>query len=75
MAGNCAKEQTIMLFETDIIKEKRCQRCESLYVDHCHDTMKVRALLCQFCNQGIGQFKENVSILESAIEYLKIHKP
>lgn len=42
-----------------------------LHVDHCHDTGKVRGLLCFRCNSGIGKFKDNVASLERAINYLK----
>jgi len=42
-----------------------------LYVDHCHTTGKVRGLLCQHCNFVLGQARDNISVLESAIVYLK----
>lgn len=50
-----------------------------LSVDHCHEaekegTMKVRGLLCHSCNTSLGGFKENIQILQSAIDYLKKHK-
>lgn len=41
-----------------------------LAVDHCHDTHKVRGLLCQACNRGIGCFNHDPMVLASAIEYL-----
>ena len=41
------------------------------FVDHCHTTGKVRDLLCQQCNVGIGVFKENIENLRRAEEYLK----
>ena len=40
-------------------------------VDHCHDTMKVRGLLCHRCNCGIGLLNEDITVLEKAINYLK----
>ena len=40
-------------------------------IDHNHETGKVRALLCRSCNSGIGYFKEKISILKSAINYIK----
>lgn len=40
-------------------------------VDHCHETKRVRGLLCKNCNLGIGHFKENLLFLEGAISYLK----
>jgi hypothetical protein len=39
--------------------------------DHCHTTGKVRGILCQPCNTGIGLLKDNVDVLQQAIEYLK----
>jgi hypothetical protein len=49
-------------------------RTSRLYVDHCHDTMKVRGLLCSSCNHGLGLFKDSPSILKRAIDYLESGK-
>jgi hypothetical protein len=46
----------------------------SLCVDHNHETNVVRELLCNSCNTGIGMFKEDISIFQKAIAYLKKHK-
>jgi hypothetical protein len=46
---------------------------ENLDVDHCHNTLKVRGLLCNPCNQGLGSFHDNVDILQKAIDYLKLN--
>ena len=43
---------------------------DRLAVDHCHDSLENRGLLCRSCNGGIGYFKEDVVYLASAIEYL-----
>lgn len=40
-------------------------------VDHCHDTEKVRGLLCMSCNMGLGKFKDDVNVLKNAIRYLE----
>jgi len=48
--------------------------CNKLSVDHDHETGKVRELLCNNCNVGLGNFKERVYLLESAIKYLNKHK-
>jgi hypothetical protein len=42
-----------------------------LYVDHCHSSGKIRKLLCQHCNSGLGMFKDNPKLLLKAAEYLK----
>lgn len=47
---------------------------KSLCVDHNHKTGKIRELLCDHCNQGIGHFRDSIPIMESAIIYLKKHK-
>ena len=42
-----------------------------LCVDHYHITGKIRGLLCDKCNKGIGLLEDNVQLLEKAVEYLK----
>lgn len=41
-------------------------------VDHCHDTEKVRGILCNWCNDAIGKLN-NIETIEKAIAYLKIN--
>jgi Autographiviridae endonuclease VII len=40
------------------------------HVDHNHDTNRVRGLLCNGCNLGIGHFKERAGALISAARYV-----
>lgn len=44
-----------------------------LAVDHCHASGKIRQLLCQSCNVGLGAFKDNPELLQEAIAYLARH--
>jgi Recombination endonuclease VII len=45
----------------------------SLAVDHCHQTGKIRMLLCRACNQGIGFFKDDPALLRAALDYIERH--
>lgn len=42
-----------------------------LFVDHNHETNKIRGLLCRSCNLLLGYSKDNIDILTQAIQYLK----
>ena len=52
-------------------REKGRRKKSEICVDHDHKTMRVRGLLCVQCNFLIGHAKEDVSILNSAIIYVK----
>lgn len=41
------------------------------YVDHDHELNQVRGLLCNFCNLGIGKFRESLPNLKRAVAYLE----
>ena len=47
---------------------------KNTHIDHDHDTGKIRGILCTNCNTGLGQFKDNVSVLAEAIKYLNENK-
>lgn len=52
---------------------KNCMICgavEKLVVDHDHKTNKVRGMLCNHCNRGLGHFRDNQQTLLKAIDYL-----
>ena len=57
------------------IKEstKECVICgseETFVVDHDHFTGKVRGMLCNHCNRGLGHFRDSPMLLEFAAQYL-----
>lgn len=62
-------------------QEGRCGICRvalelgiNAHFDHCHQTMKNREFLCKFCNGGLGFFRDNVSVLQEAINYINKYK-
>lgn len=50
---------------------KICLKQDRLVVDHDHNTGKVRGLLCNKCNSGIGQLMDQYEYIVRAAEYLK----
>src|SRR5579859_4453639 len=53
-----------------------CQIClqkplkGDLVLDHCHNLLQYRGVLCRTCNTGLGFFKDDPNLLRSAIAYL-----
>ena len=50
-----------------------CRAAPARHVDHDHATGAVRALLCFNCNGGLGQFRDDPSLLHLAAFYLEHH--
>lgn len=57
-----------------IEQNNQCKICNKIMqkpnVDHCHESGKVRGLLCWNCNVALGYFKDNINNLSNAIKYL-----
>lgn len=47
-----------------------CHKKVKLVLDHNHKTGKVRGLLCNKCNLGLGNFQDSIKLLENAKKYL-----
>lgn len=43
----------------------------TLFIDHCHKSGKVRKLLCHGCNCALGYFKDDPTVLRKAAEYVE----
>lgn len=42
-----------------------------IHIDHCHETGKIRGLLCLGCNTGLGMLGDNEAGLLKALEYIR----
>lgn len=65
------------LREMEESQGNKCLSCQSspkkLHVDHCHDTGRVRGLLCGPCNRALGLMKEDVDSIIRLAEYIEGH--
>ena len=62
------------LEERKKVQNYKCAICSEetkLVVDHCHKTNSIRRLLCNPCNQGLGSFKDNPTLLRNAADCLE----
>ena len=46
-------------------------RSERFHVDHCHKTGRVRGLLCNPCNRGLGLLADNPELIDKAAAYIE----
>ncbi len=47
-----------------------CGASEKLVLDHCHDKLHIRGVLCNHCNSMLGFARDDPNNLRSAIDYL-----
>ncbi len=65
-------EQFDELYNRQLGKCAICQQTyhSTLHIDHDHSNGKIRGLLCNNCNRGLGHFKDSTELLENASKYL-----
>lgn len=68
------RNESLTLLEIGIGACAVCLKQEKLYVDHCHDSEKIRGLLCVKCNTGLGMLNDSVDMLDAAKRYLLLCK-
>ena len=54
----------------------RCAICgdPAQHLDHDHETGATRQMLCQRCNQGLGLFRDDPTLLHAAALYVDAHR-
>jgi len=61
------------------VQDRKCAICgkhesemtRRLAVDHDHVTRKIRGMLCNNCNLGLGHFKSDIDLLKKALNYIE----
>ncbi|MEU2335640.1 endonuclease VII domain-containing protein [Streptomyces sp. NPDC013172] len=48
-----------------------CLSAPAAHVDHCHETGRVRGVLCFSCNAALGQFKDQPDVMRRAAAYVE----
>jgi hypothetical protein len=75
----CAYNLTPELYDAMFKKQHgQCAICHQperhkdwpLSVDHCHKSGRIRGLVCDRCNTGLGRFNDNPKLLLRAVAYL-----
>lgn len=69
---NMTKEEYQLMLDSQAGNCKICgTKMDKICLDHAHDSNKVRGLLCDRCNRGLGFFNDNIEGMERALKYIK----
>lgn len=68
--------QYLEMLKSQDNKCKICNRTDvqtgkKLAVDHCHETGRIRGLLCSKCNQAVGLLNDDPVLAENLTRYLR----
>ena len=76
-SANCRGRHKAVISDQALVELKEstmeCVICgmeAKLVVDHDHVTGKIRGMLCNHCNRGLGHFRDDPALLEFAAQYL-----
>lgn len=47
---------------------------KELHIDHCHESDRVRGVLCNGCNTAIGLTREDPAVLRKLADYVESHR-
>ncbi|MBZ6082244.1 endonuclease VII domain-containing protein [Streptomyces olivaceus] len=76
-AGHLKRQYGITEMERDALVASQggacciCLAAPAAHVDHCHETGRVRGVLCFSCNAALGQFKDRPDAIRRAAAYLE----
>lgn len=68
---NVISDELLKEIKQDIKECVICGNEEPLVVDHDHKTGKVRGMLCNHCNRGLGHFRDDPELMEFAAQYVR----
>jgi hypothetical protein len=58
----------------ELLRGKTCAVCggtDRLVIDHCHESGKLRGVLCNNCNLALGLVRDSIGTLLKMVEYLQ----
>ncbi|MBZ6230551.1 endonuclease VII domain-containing protein [Streptomyces olivaceus] len=76
-AGHLKRQYGITEVERDALVASQggacciCLAAPAAHVDHCHETGRVRGVLCFSCNAALGQFKDRPDAIRRAAAYVE----